>query len=118
MREKEKNEILEAIHLFSDNVDRRFESLESDVRVLKTDVGALKTDVAVLKTDVAALKTDVGFLKTAMVTKDYLDDKLAQFKEGLKNSALRATKQISRLVSELHKGGILTPEQVLQIRGE
>ncbi len=118
-------EILEAINVFSENVDQRFSNLETDVKILKTDVACLKTDVACLKTDVAclktdvgALKTDVGYLKTAMVTKDYLDDKLAQFKIGLKDSAARFGRQVNRLIVELHKGGVLSAEQVVQIRAD
>ncbi len=116
MEDASKQEILDAINTFATSVDRRFDRVEADILILKTDVAVLKTDVAVLKTDVAVLKTDVGGLKTSMVTKDYLDEKLADFKAGLKDSATKAVRHVSRMAQMLYKGGLLTAEQVLEIR--
>lgn len=56
-------DLLEAIQDFAASVDQRFDRVESDI--------------AVLKTDVAELKSDVAGVKSQMVTKSYLDEKLA-----------------------------------------
>lgn len=44
-------------------LDKRFDSIEADIKGLKTDVQELKTDVQGLKTDVQGLKADVQELK-------------------------------------------------------
>src|SRR3989304_1469369 len=87
MEDKSKNEILGAINDFANHTEKRFDFLESEIGTVKTDVSTLKTDVSTLKTDVSTLKTDVstlrsevGIIKSEMVTKDYLDDKLADLR--------------------------------------
>ena len=54
------DEIMSALSQFANNVDTRFDKLESDVSGLKSDVADLKSDVAELKSDVADLKADVS----------------------------------------------------------
>lgn len=56
-------QILEAVQAFSEQVDGRLSSIEQDVGSLKSDVGSLKSDMIKVK--------------ATMVTKDYLDEKLA-----------------------------------------
>lgn len=55
-------EILEAINSFANHTEQRFQKLEGDV---------------------AGLKGDVGMIKSNMVTKDYLNDKLADLRGDL-----------------------------------
>ena len=61
-------EILEALNAFAGSVDERFEEIKT-VMVTKDD---LKTELSRFAT-----KDDLQGLKTTMVTKGYLDDKLA-----------------------------------------
>lgn len=55
-------DILEALQTFSEQVDRRLANLENDV---------------------VSLKSDVMKVKATMVTKDYLDNKLADHHSSL-----------------------------------
>lgn len=87
MNKSDKEDILDAISLLADQMQEfhvDLSGVKSDVSSLKSDVSSLKSDVSSLKSDVAELKTDVGVLKSkvtriesSMVTKDYLDDKMA-----------------------------------------
>lgn len=47
---------------------------------LKQDVSELKHDVSELKQDVGELKQDMRNVKTTMITKSYLDDKIADLR--------------------------------------
>ena len=94
MEDSAKLEILEAIHAFADQVDRRFERLE--------------TDVGVLKTDVSSLKTDVSYLKSQMVTKDYLDRKVADLRGELVLLTRKENVKLSTLVEGLVTEGSLS----------
>jgi len=75
MKEESKKEVLEAISLLADQM----QDMHVDIVGMKGDISSLKSDVACLKTDVTCLKTDMKTVKATMVTKDYLDDKLADF---------------------------------------
>ncbi|MCX6744813.1 MAG: hypothetical protein NTX82_04790 [Candidatus Parcubacteria bacterium] len=67
--ETNKEEILQAINEFAGHTEKRFDRLEKDVTELKSDV--------------TELKSDMTLVKATMVTKDYLDDKLADLRENL-----------------------------------
>lgn len=87
MKKNDTTEILEAIGSLANQVqDLKLsgaETLEAvglladQMQDVHEDVQCLKTDVATLKTDVGGLKTKVTRIEANMVTKDYLDDKLA-----------------------------------------
>ena len=62
MENHDKEEILEAIGLLADHMQR------------------LTEDVSGLKQDVSGLKQDVTYLKSQMVTKDYLDRKIFELR--------------------------------------
>jgi len=95
MEGTDKQEILEAIGLIADQMqEMRFDivdiksdvgSLKSNVGTLKSDVGSMKSNVGSLKSDVGSLKSNVVRIKATMVTKDYLDDKFADFHSDVVN---------------------------------
>jgi len=88
------NEILEAIHSFSTEVDKRFNNLEKDVN---------------------SLTKDVNYLKSQMVTKDYLDDKLIDLKGDLVVLMRKEDAKVKRLVEILTKKNILTEKDAQEI---
>jgi len=81
--------------------------LAEQMQEVRTDVGDLKTDVGSLKTDVGDLKTDVGYLKSQMVTKSYLDDKLANLRGDLIALCRKSNTKLSELVGRLVSEGSL-----------
>lgn len=86
MEDNAKQEILEAIHDFADQVDRRFERLESDVSTLKSDMTSVKSQ---------------------MVTKDYLDRRIANLRGELVVLTRKENVKLSTLVEELVTEGSL-----------
>ena len=66
------NEILLTIKEFADNVYQRFD--EIDKKFVEVDKRFLS-----LENRFDTLESEVGHIKVNMVTKDYLDDKLANF---------------------------------------
>ena len=55
-------------------------------------------------------------MESTMVTKDFLEERLTRFKDGLQNSALWVGRQVNRLTDVLYKNGVVTAEQLLEIR--
>lgn len=90
-------DILEAINDFASATDRRFEKLEADVGTLKADVGTLKTDVV--------------YIKSQMVTKEYLDDKLADLRGDIIVMLRKEDKRLTWLIELLHGKKFLSDEE-------
>ena len=57
----------------------------------------------------------LGRIEATMVTRDFLEDRLADFRASLAHSADWVGRQLKRLTHELHKGNVLHAEQVIQI---
>ena len=67
------HEILEVIHVFSDNMDRRFDGVEIRVMNVETRLTSVETRLTNVEEDLTHVKATVN---SQMVTKDYLDEKL------------------------------------------
>jgi hypothetical protein len=78
MEGNDKQEILEAIGLLADQMQE-----------MRFDITGIKNDVGGLKFDVSNLKTEIARIKATMVTKDYLDDKLADLHSDIVNFVKR-----------------------------
>ncbi|HEU0051054.1 MAG TPA: hypothetical protein VFQ60_03290 [Patescibacteria group bacterium] len=76
-------EILEAINDFANHVELELGTLASGIGTLTSGVGILKSEVGALKSEVETLKSDVQHVKAVIVTKPYLDDKLADLRGDL-----------------------------------
>lgn len=61
------HELGEAVHELSDHMDQRFDEVHRELATKAT------------KDELAEVRSDVNKLKTNMVTKGYLDDKMADF---------------------------------------
>jgi archaellum component FlaC len=115
MEDSAKQEILEAIHAFAEQVDIRFDrlegrvgGLENRVGVLDDRVGHIETNISGLIAGVSNLKTDMAFVKSQMVTKDYLDDKLANLRGELVTLTRKENVKLSTLVDGLVTEGSLS----------
>lgn len=131
-----KNDLLEVMEPFMASIADEFSSLHEDITEIKTDVKQLKTDVVQLKADVSNLKVDVGqiktdvkelqvemkevkfevgYLKNNMVTKSYLDDKMADLASDINISRSQEVKMIKLLIEFLTKNKVLTSEQTKEL---
>lgn len=87
MNPGDKDEILEAIGAFAEQVDHRFDGVEKRLERLETDSVSMKSQ---------------------MVTKSYLDDRLADLKGDLVSLLRKEDQKVNRLVGVLAKKGALT----------
>jgi|SRR3989338_4445547 len=98
-----------------DAVDKRFDAVESRLDRVETDVSQLKSDVSQLKSDVSQLKSDVGYLKSQMVTKEYLDDKLADLRGDFIALLRKEDQRLSGLISLLKERALIGIAEVKQL---
>lgn len=54
-------------------------------------------------------------IESGMVTKDYLDDKFADFKAELSDTGSKAEQHVKRLAVTLQKNGVITTPQFRQV---
>ncbi|MDP2630645.1 MAG: hypothetical protein Q8P56_04510 [Candidatus Uhrbacteria bacterium] len=87
---------------------KRFDGVEKEIGGLKTDVGSLKSDVS-------SLKSDVAYLKSQMVTKEYLDEKLANLWGNVIVLFRKEDKRVSGVVSMLAKKEVFSTTDVRQL---
>jgi predicted nucleic acid-binding Zn-ribbon protein len=110
MKKNEKDpsnqEILEAINIFADHTEKRFKNLESDMSSVKSEMSSMKSEMSSVKSDVisiksemSSMKSEIKSIKSQMVTKDYLDDKLADLHGDL---VVLARKEDKKLLSLVH----------------
>ena len=60
------NQILQQILGELQNMNSRFDRLETDVTEIKTDITGLKSDVVEIRTDITGLKSDVANLQQSL----------------------------------------------------
>lgn len=90
-------EILKAVNKFATHTEQQFQVVKSEMGEMKPDIGGIKADI--------------GKIKANMVTKDYLDDKLADLRGDLVVLMRKEDIKIRALVEILRQKNILTKEE-------
>lgn len=101
------NDILEIVTFIKDNAITREEFTE-----LREEVTGLKQDVTGLKQDVTGLTQDMTMVRATMVTKDYLDEKMADLRGDLVVLMRKEDHKLQELVQILRVKNILTQEEM------
>lgn len=95
--EQTEQNILVAVNAFADKTEQRFDKIESDVSELKHDVSELKTEVTEIR--------------SKMVTKEYLDDKLADFRCERTVSLRKENEKVEKIVNTLRDENVFSEKQ-------
>ena len=74
------SDVLVAITAFADETEKTFKGIKSDITGLQSDITGIKSDITGLQSDITGIKSDITTIKATMVTKDYLDRKLSDFR--------------------------------------
>lgn len=100
-------ELLEAIHLFAASVDKRFD--EVDKRFQEVDNRFESSDKQFLSINKQFESIDKQFhqIRSTMVTKDYLDDKLADLRGDITLLMRKEDTKVKMLVGVLLDKGVI-----------
>lgn len=101
-------EILGAMSVFSNDVDKRFVSLENRMGNLEGRVGGIEGNMQ-------GLEPRLSRIEATMVTKDYLDDKLADLRGDLVVIMRKEDKKLHVLLEEMVRAGTLSPRVAKRI---
>ncbi len=69
---------LEAIHDLAQSMDERFQEVHAEIGGMKSEIGGMKSEIG-------GMKVEIRSMKAVMVTKDYLDEKLADHHSDIVN---------------------------------
>ncbi len=107
-----KDEILEAISLFSTAMDEKFLHLEKRIDGLETKVEGIDGRLSTLESDMSLVKATIA---TQMVTKDYLDDKMEDLRVELGGGLRKVDEKDTALVHELRESKFVSPVSAQRI---
>ena len=93
-KEASKNEILEAVNEFSSKVDERFDKVDERFDNLEGEIGSIKGEI--------------GSIKATMVTKDYLDEKMADLRGDLVVLMRKEDTKVGKLIEILKRRKVIT----------
>lgn len=88
------HKILKAINDFADKTEQRFDKIESEV---------------------GDIKSEVGKIKSTMVTKDYLDEKLADLRGDLVVLIRKEDNKVKKLVEVLKRRRVISEAESKEV---
>jgi len=100
-----------ASHADIDRMDGRIDSLDTKVGSLDVKVGSLDVKVGSLDVKICSLDGKVDSLAVKMVTKEYLDDKLADLRGDLVVLTRKEDVKVRTLVEIMKKKQLLSAEE-------
>ena len=112
MEQNETKEILKAIGGLSDKIDTEVGSLSEQITEQASYVDK-RFDGVDKRFD--GIDKRLNKIEATMVTKDYLDDKFADFKAELSDTGGKAEQHVKRLAVTLQKNGVITTTQFRQV---
>lgn len=105
---KEIDDLAASVNAFATDTEKRFSSIDGRF-------SALESDAKELRSDVAGLKSDNKSIKSTMVTKDYLDEKLADLQGNLVVLTRKEDTKFNTLVTVLTGKKVLTKSEQRRI---
>lgn len=101
MDDTAKQDILDAIGAFAEQVDLKFEQIDRRFDKVEAEIGSMKSEI--------------GMIKATMVTKSYLDDKLADLKGDMVSMLRKEDQKVNRLLGILAEKRLLAPSEVQDV---
>jgi len=108
-------DILEAINSFADKVEERFVGIEQRFMGVDKKFEGIDRRFDGIEQRLDRVETKLTRVESLMVTKDYLDDKLADLKGDLVLLTRKEDKKLKMLIQILEKRRLISPEEVKQI---
>lgn len=105
------SDILDTVIFIKDNAVSKTEFNE-----LKSEVSDLKSEFGDLKSEVGTLSGRVGRIESQMVTKDYLDNKLADLRGDLVVLTRKEDTKLRELIEILANKNVLNKEEANHLK--
>ena len=106
--ETSKNEILEAVSEFSTNVDKQFQEVKGEMKQIHGEMKQIHGEMK-------QIHGEISGLKASMVTKSYLDEKLADLRGDLVVLTRKEDTKMIKLVEILKRRAVITEAEEKEI---
>ncbi len=89
-------------------LDEVLETVNNSFTRMEERFAEVKSDISSMKSDISDLKSDVHELNTTMVTKDYLDRKVQEFKDESTIKLRKENEKVATIVRTLREKTIFS----------
>ncbi|HCC23122.1 TPA: hypothetical protein DF272_03000 [Candidatus Falkowbacteria bacterium] len=110
MDNNDKTDILTAINTFAASVDERFNNVDKRFDAADKRFDKIEGDIKEIRGDIQEIRGDVQNIRGTMVTKDYLDEKMADQRGDLVVLMRKEDNKVKRLIDVLIQRGVITTE--------
>lgn len=109
-------DVMNVIGDLSTHVDGRFDELRGELTGVKGEVTGIKGEIKGLKGEVHGMEKRLARVESLMVTKDYLDDKLADMRGDIVGLVRKEYNKTERLVGILEEDRVISTGRAAEIR--
>ena len=109
---KEFKQLYEYLNNAFGNVQEQFNGVQEQFNDVQ---GSMETQFSEIRSGISDIRSDVVSIRSQMVTKSYLDDKLADLKGDLITLTKKEDNKINRLVGILHDKSVLDRNDVNEL---
>ena len=115
MEQNDKHEILEAINIFSEHVDQQFKNVDQQFKSVDQQFKSVNQQFKSVDQQFKSVDQQFKQIRSEMVTKDYLDEKLADFRGDLVVLVRKEDKKFGALLAELVSSHAISQEAAKRI---
>jgi chromosome segregation ATPase len=108
---KDIRDILDTVNAFANHTEEQFAEIKQEIGGIKQEIGVIKQEIGGIKQEIGGIKQDVTQIKATMVTKAYLDDKLADLRGDLTIYDRKQDKKVDFLTQTLAGKKVLTSKE-------
>ncbi len=101
---KDIRDILDTVNAFANHTEEQFAEIRQEIGGIKQEIGGIKQEIG-------GIKQDITQIKATMVTKAYLDDKLADMRGDLTINDRKQDKKVDFLTRTLESKKIITAKE-------
>jgi archaellum component FlaC len=115
-KEVSTNEILEAINEFASAVERRFDGVEQRLDGVEQRLDGVEQRLDGVEQNIKGLGKDVSSIRSQMLTKDYLDEKIADLRGDMVVLTRKEDTKMLKLVEILTRRKVISQKEAKEIR--
>lgn len=93
--------LADAFNTYATHTDSQISRIDNTMTKMQSDMNEMKSDMVEMKTGMVTMKSDITTIKSTMVTKSYLDDKIADVKGELITTIRKEDTKVKTVVEKL-----------------
>ncbi|MFZ6015138.1 MAG: hypothetical protein ACOYUZ_02160 [Patescibacteria group bacterium] len=108
---KDIRDILDTVNAFANHTEEQFSEIRLEISGIKGEIGGIKGEIGSMKGEIKDMGERLTRVEANMVTKAYLDDKLADMRGDLTAYDRQQDKKVDFLTRTLERKKVLTGKE-------